>query len=146
MTDTDLLTLIRAQPTLRALADAGSDYALAAAVPALATMTVLRPFGAAEIIGPVAAANRAKVVSSPIFSDIQAAIVAQDRTALGFHAQLCVDAGFITTAEQATINAVLVQTETVPDTSVDHTQVSRVLATIRPKDADGTVRATPIAW
>jgi hypothetical protein len=147
MTDADLLTLIRGNASLKALADAGNDAGLAALVPSLATVSTPKPFAAADLMGVVSQGNIAKVVGSPgVYLSLQQAILSQDRAAAGAEAQLCVIAGLITSAEQTQINAVLGATVSVPDTSVDHNQVSRVLATIRPKDAEGVVRATPIAW
>lgn len=146
MTDVDLLTLIRGNADLKALADAGNDAGLAAAIPALATVTVPAPFTAAQLLGSVSSANRAKVMGSPAVTGIQNSIAQQDRTAAANWTQLCVDASLIDQTEQAAIMAILTATETVPDTSVTAEQVSRVLTAIRSTNESGATIAAPINW
>lgn len=146
MTDADLLALIRATPALKALADAGNDAALAAAVPGIAPQLVTpKPFSAGDVMGCVSQANRAKVALSAMYFGVQQSVATQDRVGVGSEAQLCVDAGLITAAEQAAINAVLAATVSAPDNSVTHPQVSRVLSAVRPV-VGGATRALPISW
>jgi hypothetical protein len=146
MSDTDLLTLIKATPALRALADSGQDNTLAAAVPSYATTAVPAPFSAAQIMGAVSAASRKAIVSSGVYLGIQQTIAAQDRTAAAAETALCASTGLITADEATAIMAILAATVTTPDTSVTHQQASRVLAPLRARDEGGSVRAAPIDW
>ena len=147
MTDSDLLKFIKATPALQVFADAGHDDLLAQAIPTYAKITVPKPFTAADVLGGVTVSDLAKFATSPMFDSIRQDIRDQNVTGLLNEATIAAAAGLITQAELQAIEAVVTATQQVPDTSVTHQQVSRIMQPLRiAASADGVVRATPINW
>lgn len=159
MIDSDLLTLIRNTPALKALADQGSDATLAAQIPSLATVTVPKPFTVSDVLNALSAQAQTYLLGlAPADQDAFASrIRAQDVTGLEVWASLLEKSGKFAAGDGAKVAAVVSATQAVPDASVDHVQVSRVLSTIRPRgsknnagvitaDPNGPILCGPISW
>jgi hypothetical protein len=143
MTDTELLTAIKASDSLKALADAGRDNDIAdainAAQPAAVPITVASLAAAAPttLAGIGAGAN--------YLSDLEviaSRIRAGDATGIGSWADTLLMLGKMSQTEHTAVEALVAKAAT-PDT-IDHSQVSRVLNAIRPTGEHGQIVALPI--
>lgn len=146
MTDEALLTLIRADKNLRELADAGSDDAVAQAVTATLPPAVVLsvPLILKAVPETLLAITKG---ASPLaeMEVIASRVRAQDVAGLAIWADTLHMLGKMPDAEYKAAAEMLSQVG--PQDKVDHTQVSRVLNSVRPVDEkDGAVRALPITW
>jgi hypothetical protein len=144
MTDTELLILIRGNAAYKTLADAGSDNALAeaitAALPVSVPITVTSLAGAApQTLASIAGGSNPLSEMEVIASRIRDG----DAAGIGSWAATLALIGKMSATEHTAVEE-LVTAATV-SSSVNHDQVSRVLAPLRPT-VDGALRANPINW
>lgn len=145
MTDSKLLTAIKASESLKALADVGRDNDIADAInvaqPAVVSVTTASLAQAApQTLAAIASGSNPLSEMEVIASRVRA----NDAVGIGQWATTLLMLGKMSQAEHTAVEA-LVSKAATPDT-IDHTQVSSVLNAIRPKGEHGQIVALPITW
>lgn len=145
MTDSELLTAIKASESLKALADVGRDNDIADAInvaqPAVVPVTTASLAQAApQTLAAIASGSNPLSEMEVIASRVRA----NDAVGIGQWATTLLMLGKMSQAEHTAVEA-LVSKAATPDT-IDHTQVSSVLNAIRPKGEHGQIVALPITW